>query len=97
MARAAHCALSIIEAIRLLGLKIRAGVHTGEVELQENDVSGVAVHVAARIVGQAATGECLVSRTVKDLVAGAELKFTERGKQQLKGLSEPMELFAARL
>ena len=96
-ARAAHCALSIIEAIRLLGIEIRAGIHTGEVELQESDVSGVAVHVAARIVGQAATGECLVSRTVKDLVAGAELKFTERGKQQLKGLSEPMELFAARL
>ncbi len=89
--------MSIIEAIRLLGIEISAGIHTGEVELQESDVRGIAVHVAARIVGQAAAGECLVSRTVKDLVAGAELRFTERGKQQLKGLREPMELFAAGL
>jgi pimeloyl-ACP methyl ester carboxylesterase len=94
-ARAAHCALSVIEAVRSLGIEIRAGVHTGEVELQETDVRGVAVHIAARIAGLAAAGECLVSRTVKDLVAGAELKFTERGKHHLKGFAEPMELSSA--
>ena len=94
-ARAARCALSIIDAVRSLGIEIRAGVHTGEIELQEADVRGVAVHIAARIAGQAAAGECLVSRTVNDLVAGAELKFTERGKHYLKGLAEPMDLSSA--
>jgi class 3 adenylate cyclase len=93
-ARAAHCALAAIEAVRALGLEIRAGVHTGEVELDKNDVRGVAVHVASRIAGRAAAGECLVSRTVKDLVAGADLKFLERGRPQLKGLAEPMDVFA---
>lgn len=94
-ARATHCALSVVEAVRSLGIEIRAGVHTGEVELQESDVRGIAVHIAARIASQAAAGECLVSRTVKDLVAGADLKFTERGQQQLKGLTEPVDLFGA--
>jgi pimeloyl-ACP methyl ester carboxylesterase len=94
-ARAAHCALSIIEAVGTLGIEVRAGVHTGEVEIQETDVRGVAVHIAARIARQAAAGQCLVSRTVKDLVAGAELKFTERGKYHLKGLAEAIELSSA--
>jgi class 3 adenylate cyclase len=94
-ARAAHCALSIIDAVRSLGIEIRAGVHTGEVEIEEADLRGVAVHIAARIAAQAAAGQCLVSRTVKDLVAGAELKFTECGKHQLKGLAEPIELSCA--
>ena len=94
-ARATHCALSIIEAVRSLGIEIRAGVHTGEVEFQETDVRGLAVHIAARIAARAAAGQCLVSRTVKDLVAGAELKFTECGKHHLKGLAEPIELSSA--
>jgi class 3 adenylate cyclase/esterase/lipase len=94
-ARATHCALSIIEAVRSLGIEIRAGVHTGEVEIQETDVRGVAVHIAARIAARAAAGQCLVSRTVRDLVAGAELKFTECGKHHLKGLAEPIELCSA--
>ena len=93
-ARAAHCALSIIEAVRDIGMEIRAGVHTGEVELHGSAVLGIAVHIAARIVAQAAAGECLVSRTVKDLVAGADLRFADRGKRHLKGLAEPMDLFA---
>jgi class 3 adenylate cyclase len=93
-ARAAHCALAVIAAVRALEMEIRAGIHTGEVELQKSEVRGVAVHIAARIVAQAAAGECLVSRTVKDLVAGADLKFAERGRRQLKGLAEPMDLFA---
>jgi pimeloyl-ACP methyl ester carboxylesterase len=94
-ARASHCALSVIEAVSSLGIDVRAGVHTGEIEFQEADVRGIAVHIAARIAGQAAAKECVVSRTVKDLVAGTELKFTERGKHHLKGLVEPMELFTA--
>ena len=93
-ARAAHCALSIIEAVRDIGIEIRAGVHTGEVELQKSAIRGIAVHIGARIMAQATVGECLVSRTVKDLVAGADLKFVNRGKRHLKGLVEPMELFA---
>lgn len=92
-ARAAHCALSVIEAIRTLGIEIRAGLHTGEVELEESDVRGMAVHIASRIAGLAAAGECLVSRTVKDLVAGAELRFLERGRPHLKGIVEPMDVF----
>ena len=94
-ARASYCALSVIEAVSSLGIDVRAGVHTGEIEFQEADVRGIAVHIAARIAGQAAAKECVVSRTVKDLVAGTELKFTERGKHHLKGLVEPMELFTA--
>jgi len=94
-ARATHCALSIIEAVRMLGIEIRAGVHTGEVELEKSDIGGIAVHIAARIVSQAAAGECLVSRTVKDLVAGANLSFADRGNHHLKGLAEPVNVFAA--
>jgi len=93
--RAIHCALSLIAAVRPLGIEIRAGLHTGEVELVKNDVRGIAVHVAARVASLAQAGECLVSRTVKDLVAGAEIHFSERGKRDLKGLTEPIDLFAA--
>jgi len=94
-ARATYCALSIIEAVRMLGIEIRAGVHTGEVELEKSDIGGIAVHIAARIVSQAAAGECLVSRAVKDLVAGANLSFADRGNHHLKGLAEPVNVFAA--
>ncbi|WP_455372684.1 adenylate/guanylate cyclase domain-containing protein [Limibacillus halophilus] len=93
-ARAACCALSIIESVRSLGIEIRAGVHTGEVEMQESDVGGIAVHIAARVAEHAGASECLVSRTVKDLVAGAGLSFRGRGKQKMKGLAEPVDLFA---
>jgi len=93
-ARAVHCALSIIEAVRALGIEVRAGVHTGEIELEESDIGGIGVHIAARVVGHAAAGECLVSRTLKDLVVGANLRFADHGSQHLKGLAEPMNLFA---
>ena len=93
--RAIHCSLSLIPAIRPLGIEIRAGLHTGEVEVGKNDVRGIAVHVAARVAAQAQAGECLVTRTVKDLVAGADIRFTEYGKRDLKGLAEPVDLFAA--
>ena len=93
-ARAVNCALAIIEAVRALGIEVRAGVHTGEIELEESDIGGISVHIAARVVGHAAASECLVSRTLKDLVVGANLRFADRGSQYLKGLAEPMNLFA---
>jgi class 3 adenylate cyclase len=93
-ARAVNCALAIIKAVRALGIEARAGVHTGEIELQESDIGGIGVHIAARVVGHAAASECLVSRTLKDLVVGANLRFADRGSQYLKGLAEPINLFA---
>ena len=68
---------------------------TGEIEIGEKDVQGIAVHIAARIAAIAAASEILVSRTVKDLVAGSGLRFTDRGRHSLKGLQEAMELHAA--
>ena len=93
--RAIHCSLSMIAAVKSLGVEIRAGLHTGEVEVGENDVRGIAVHVAARVAALAQPGQCLVSRTVKDLVAGADIRFSELGKRELKGLTEAIDLFAA--
>ena len=93
--RAVRCALALQASARQIGLSIRAGVHTGEIELRGNDVGGVAVHVAARILGQCAAEEVLASRVVTDLVAGAGLTFVERGAHELKGLPGKWELFAA--
>ncbi|MGA7250871.1 MAG: hypothetical protein WBX35_06425, partial [Pseudolabrys sp.] len=92
--RAIHCSLSLIPAMQPLGIEIRAGLHTGEVEVGKNDLRGIAVHVAARVAAQAKACECLVTRTVKDLVAGADIRFTECGKRDLKGFAEPVDLFA---
>ena len=79
------------------GSKLRQfdGVHTGEVEMMGDDVGGIAVHIAARVAQHAKASEVLASSTVKDLVAGAGLKFVEQGPVDLKGLAEPMRLFAA--
>ncbi len=93
--RAINCALALIDAIKSLGIEIRAGMHTGEVEISDEDVRGIAVHIAARVAALAGPSECLVTRTVKDLVAGADIRFTERGKRDLKGLAEAIDLFAA--
>jgi class 3 adenylate cyclase len=93
--RAILCALSAIRAARQLGLEIRTGLHTGEVEFADGDVRGIAVHLAARVAGLARPSECLVTRTVKDLVAGADIRFTDRGKHDLKGFADPIDLFAA--
>ena len=76
-----------------LGLEVRAGVHTGEVELLEDDVAGIAIHIAARIVELAGPGQVLVSRTVKDLVTGAGLDFSDAGEHELKGVAEPWQVF----
>ena len=90
-ARAVRCARSITEAVGLLNLKIRSGLHTGEIEIVDDDVQGI----ASRISALADPGEVLVSRTVKDLVAGSGLCFSERGRHSLKGIQEPMDLYAA--
>jgi class 3 adenylate cyclase len=94
-ARAIRCACSIRDRIRSLGLEIRAGVHTGEIEQTGNDIAGLAVHIGARVGAFAAPGEVLVSHTVRDLVAGAGIDFIERGQQTLKGVPGEWQLFAA--
>jgi len=94
-ARAVRCACAISEAVRPLDIQVRCGLHTGEIETAGDDVQGIAVHIASRVSALAEAGEILVSRTVKDLVAGSGLHFKERGKHLLKGLQEPMELYAA--
>jgi pimeloyl-ACP methyl ester carboxylesterase len=90
-----RCALAIKEAMRGLGLEVRAGVHTGEVEHRGDDLGGIAVHIAARVAATAEGGEVLVSRTVADLVAGSDVTLTDRGEHPLKGIPEPWRLFAA--
>ncbi len=85
-ARAIRCAQAIVESVRSLGLDVRVGIHTGECELHEGKVTGVALSVGARICAIAGAGEVLVSRTVRDLVAGSGLGFRERGFHELKGV-----------
>jgi len=93
-ARAIRCACSIRERVRPLGLQLRTGLHTGECELVGEGVAGIAVHIAARVAAAAAPDEVLVSSTVKDLVAGSQLGFTDRGSHRLKGLPDEWRLFA---
>lgn len=96
-ARAVQCALDICQAVRSLGLEVRAGVHTGEIErIGERDVGGIAVHIGARVSALANASQVLVSRTVVDLVAGSGLQFDDRGEHQLKGVPGAWRLFAAR-
>jgi len=93
-ARAVRCAGAIVREMRHLGLEIRAGLHTGECELLDDKLSGVAVHTGARVASLAAAGEVLVSGTVKDLVAGSRLTFEDRGVHTLKGLPGEWHLYA---
>jgi len=93
-ARAVSCACAIRDGVQGLGIEIRAGVHTGEVELRGEDVTGLAVHIGARVVGLAAAGEVLVSRTVKDLVAGSGIEFTDRGMHALRGIADAWQLYS---
>jgi class 3 adenylate cyclase len=93
-ARAVRCASAIEEAVQGLDLQIRAGVHTGEVELRGEDMTGIAVHIAARVQAVANPGEVLVSSTVKDLVAGSGIEFEGRGEHELKGVPGTWRLFA---
>ncbi|MEX0754882.1 MAG: adenylate/guanylate cyclase domain-containing protein [Actinomycetota bacterium] len=92
--RGIRFATSFRERLQPLGLTIRTGIHTGEVELRGNDVGGMAVHLAARIMADAADGEVLVSRTVKDLVVGSDLSFEDRGMHQLKGIDGEWQLLS---
>jgi len=93
-ARAVKCAQAICEAVRPLGLEVRAGCHTGEIELLGTDVGGIAVHIGARVGTLAGPSEVLVSSTVKDLVAGSGLTFEDRGEHELKGVQDPWHLYA---
>jgi class 3 adenylate cyclase len=92
-ARGVRCALAIRDAVRSIGLEIRAGLHTGECEWSGEKLTGIAVHIGARVAGLAEAGEVLVSRTVKDLVAGSGLVFDDRGAHELKGVSDSWHLF----
>jgi pimeloyl-ACP methyl ester carboxylesterase/class 3 adenylate cyclase len=93
-ARAIRCALFIRDGVRDLGIEIRAGIHTGEVEIMDGDIAGIGVHIGARVAGEAQPGEVLVSRTVRDLVAGSGISFVDRGLHQLKGVSDEWRVFA---
>ena len=92
-ARAVRCACAIVEGVRELGLDVRAGLHTGEVELVDGKVGGIAVHIGARVASAAGPGEVLVSSTVKDLVAGSGLRFREWGRTALKGVPGEWQLY----
>ena len=94
-ARSIRCSLAISEAVEDLGLQVRAGLHTGEVEMTDNDLSGIAVHIASRVAAMAQAGQVLVSSTVRDLVAGSNIRFRDEGSHRLKGLEERVRLFAA--
>ena len=93
-ARAIRCAKAISDVVWPLGIEVRCGLHTGEIEIVDSDVAGLAVHIGARIAALAAPREVLVSRTVKDLVAGAGFQFTARGVHSLKGIPEEWEVYA---
>jgi class 3 adenylate cyclase len=80
--------------VRPLDLQVRSGVHTGEVEVKGDDITGIAVHIAARIAALASGGQVLVSSTVRDLVAGSNIRFVEQGAHALKGIPEALRLFS---
>jgi len=92
-ARAIRCASAIVDAVQTLGLEIRAGLHTGEVELLGDDIRGIAVHIGARVGALAGPSEVLVSQTVKDLVAGSGLVFEDAGEHELKGVRDRWHLY----
>jgi class 3 adenylate cyclase len=94
--KAVRCARSLIESVSSLGIQLRAGLHTGEVELRGPDVGGIAVHIGARVSSLAAPSEVLVSRTVTDLVAGSGLEFEDRGEHALRGVGGEWRLFSVR-
>jgi class 3 adenylate cyclase/pimeloyl-ACP methyl ester carboxylesterase len=93
--RGIRCALAIVSAVKPLGLEVRAGLHTGEVELMGDNIGGIAVHIAARISAEAAASEVVVSSTTKDLVGGSGTTFESHGSKQLKGVAGEWALFAA--
>jgi class 3 adenylate cyclase len=92
--RAVYCAAALRDELRGIGLQIRAGLHTGEVELRDDDIGGIGVHIAARVATAAAPGEILTSRTVRDLVVGSDIAAEDRGMHVLKGINGTWQLFA---
>jgi class 3 adenylate cyclase len=95
-ARGVRCAAAIRDALAEVGLEVRSGLHTGECELFDDDIGGIAVHIAARVSGMAGAGELLVSGTVKDLVVGSEIEFAPRGQTSLKGIPGRWPLFTVK-
>ena len=96
-ARAVRCAQAIANSVKPLGIAIRAGLHTGEIEIRDdNDVGGIAVNIASRVSNLAGSSEVLVSSTVKDLVAGSGLMFNDLGPHAIKGLEDELRIFIAR-
>jgi class 3 adenylate cyclase len=93
-ARGVRCAQAIIESVRPLGIEVRAGLHTGEVELRGDDIGGIAVHIGQRVSALAGPGEVLVSRTVTDLVAGSGLEFADKGECELNGVPGKWAIYA---
>jgi class 3 adenylate cyclase len=93
-ARAINCAQAILQSSEPLGISIRAGLHTGECEVMGEDIGGIAVHIAARVSAHAGARELVVSRTVKDLVAGSGIEFSDRGAHTLKGVPDTWQLYA---
>lgn len=91
--RAVRCAEDLGDRLRAVGLEVRAGLHTGEIELRGDDIGGLAVHVASRVAGLAGAGEVLVSRTVKDLTVGSDLAYVDRGEHELKGVPDHWQLY----
>jgi len=94
-ARAVRCASAIAQSVKMLGIDVRAGVHTGEVEVMGDNIGGIAVHIASRVQGEAQPGQVVASRTVKDLAAGSGIAFASIGQRELKGVPDVWDLFAA--
>jgi class 3 adenylate cyclase len=92
-ARAIQCAAAIRDGVGGLGIEIRIGIHTGEVEARNHDIGGIAVHLAQRVESVAEPGEVLVSRTVVDLIAGSGIEVEDRGERELKGVPGTWRLF----
>jgi class 3 adenylate cyclase len=94
--RAIRCAIALGEALRPLGLEIRAGLHTGEIEVRETDIAGIGVHIAARVLSSSSPGEVWVSAAVPMLVAGSGFEFEDRGAHELKGVEGSWNLFSVK-
>jgi class 3 adenylate cyclase len=95
-ARAVHCARAIVATTQAIGVEIRVGVHTGEIELRGDDIGGIAVHTGARVASSAGPSQVLVTGTVRDLVAGSGIDFEDQGDFALKGIPGTWRLFAVR-
>jgi class 3 adenylate cyclase len=93
-ARAIDCACAMRDAVRILDIEIRVGIHTGEIELRGSDIGGIAVHIGARVAALARPSEILVSQTVTDLVAGSGIRFDKRGPHKLKGVPGTWRLYS---